>query len=135
MEVGYHSPHLKTQHRQGHLIQAHIPPLSNCKATGEEPLPYITANIPITPTQNSYKTQNYTVTALHTVNNTIAKGFNQRASPCLNNHCSTRYEQSFGHNKHTHIYRKLLQTKIPDTSIGNGGGGNRENVLCELYQL
>ena len=33
------SPHPKTQqrHRQDHLIQAHIPPLSNCKDTGEEP--------------------------------------------------------------------------------------------------
>ena len=39
MEVGQHSPHPKTQegHKLGHLIQAHIPPLSNCKDTGEEP--------------------------------------------------------------------------------------------------
>ena len=39
MEVGQHSLYPKTQqiHRQGHLIQAHIPPLSNCKDTGEEP--------------------------------------------------------------------------------------------------
>ena len=27
-------------------------------------------------------------------------------SPCANNHCSTRYEQSFRHNKHTHTYQK-----------------------------
>ena len=39
MEVGYHSPYPKTQQRpkQGHLIHAHMPPLSNCKDTGEEP--------------------------------------------------------------------------------------------------
>ena len=39
MEAGSHSPYPKTQqrHKQGHLIQAHIPPLSNCKDTGEEP--------------------------------------------------------------------------------------------------
>ena len=39
MEVGLHSLYPKTQQRdrQGHLIQAHIPPLSNCKYTGEEP--------------------------------------------------------------------------------------------------
>ena len=39
MEVSYHSPLTKTQqgHRQGHLIQPHIPPLSNCKDSGEEP--------------------------------------------------------------------------------------------------
>ena len=42
-------------------------------------LPYITANIPNTPMQHGYKTQHSTVTALHTVNNTVAKGFNQMA--------------------------------------------------------
>ena len=51
-------------------------------------LPYITAN---TPMQHGYKTQHSTVTALHTLNN---------------NHCSTRYEQSFRHNKHTHTNQK-----------------------------
>ena len=34
-----YSPYPKTQqrHRLEHLIQAHIPPFSNCKDTGEEP--------------------------------------------------------------------------------------------------
>ena len=41
-------------------------------------LPYITAN---TPMQHAYKTQHSTVTALHTLNNTVAKGFNQMAPP------------------------------------------------------
>ena len=40
-------------------------------------LPYITANKPNTPMQHGYKTQHSTVTVLHTVNNTVAKGFNQ----------------------------------------------------------
>ena len=40
-------------------------------------LPYITANIPNTPMQHGYKTQHSTVTALHTLNNTVAIGFNQ----------------------------------------------------------
>ena len=44
-------------------------------------LPYITAHIPNTPMQHGYKTQHSTVTALHTVNNTLAKGFNQMAPP------------------------------------------------------
>ena len=35
-------------------------------------LPYITANIPNTPMQHGYKTQHSTVTALHTLNNTVA---------------------------------------------------------------
>ena len=42
-------------------------------------LTYITANIPNTPTQHRYKAQHTTVTALHTLNNTVAKGFNQMA--------------------------------------------------------
>ena len=39
-------------------------------------LPYATANITQTPTQHGYKAQHSTVTALHTINNTVAKGFN-----------------------------------------------------------
>ena len=69
-------------------------------------LPYITVNIPNTPTQHWYKTQHFTVTALHTVNNTVAKGFTTKWLLCANNHCSIRYEQSFRHNKHTHTYQK-----------------------------
>ena len=41
-------------------------------------LPYITANITNTPIRHGYKTQHSTVTALHTLNNTIAKGFSKR---------------------------------------------------------
>ena len=40
-------------------------------------LPYITTNIPNTPMQHGYKTQHSTVTALHTLNNTVTKGFYQ----------------------------------------------------------
>ena len=42
-------------------------------------VPYITANIPNTPMQHGYNTHHYTVTALHTLNNTVAKGFNEMA--------------------------------------------------------
>ena len=44
-------------------------------------LPSITTNIPNTPMQHKYKTPQSTVTTLHTLNNTIAKGFNQMAPP------------------------------------------------------
>ena len=44
-------------------------------------LSYITANIPNTPTKHGYKTQHSTVTVLHTVNNIVAKVFNQMAPP------------------------------------------------------
>ena len=38
-KLAYIVPYPETQqrHRQGHLIQTDIPPLSNCKDTGEEP--------------------------------------------------------------------------------------------------
>ena len=65
--------------------------------------------------QYGYKTQHSTVTALHTLNNTIENWFKQMPPPCANNHCSTQYEQSFRHN-HT-LIRKLLQTNIPATII------------------
>ena len=51
------------------------------RRTNEELSTYITANIPNTPMQHGYKTQHSTVTALHTLNNTVAKGFNQMAPP------------------------------------------------------
>ena len=35
-----------------------------------------------------------------------SKGVQPNDSPCANNHCSTRYEQSFRHNKHTHTNKK-----------------------------
>ena len=68
-------------------------------------LPYITANIPNTPTQHGYKIQHSTMTALHILNNTVAKGINQMASR-TNNHCSNPYEQIFRHIKHTHTNQK-----------------------------
>ena len=44
-------------------------------------LAYMTANRTQPPTQRGYKAQHFTVTALHTLNNIIAKGFNQMAPP------------------------------------------------------
>ena len=72
-------------------------------------LPHITANIS---TQHGYKTHHSTVTELHTVHKTVAKGFNQMAP---------LREQSLDMSKafdtiniHT-LIRKLLQTNIPGT--------------------
>ena len=80
-------------------------------------LPYITANIPNTPMQHGYKTQHSTVTALHTLNNTVAKGFNQMASPARTITVALDMSQAFDTiNIHTRI-RKLLQTNIPGTII------------------
>ena len=76
-----HIPKPPKRHRQGHLIQAHIPPLSNCKDTGEEPssLHNSKHSKHTHATRDGYITQHSTVTALHTLNNTVAKGFNQMA--------------------------------------------------------
>ena len=80
-------------------------------------LPYITANIPNTPMQHGYKTQHSTVTALHTLNNTVAKGFNQMAPPALIITVALDMSKAFDTiNIHT-LIRKLLQTNIPGTII------------------
>ena len=83
MEVGEDHPHSKTQqrHRQGHLIQVHIPHLSNCKDTGEEPSSLHNSKHTKQHMQHWYKTLHSIVTELHTLNNTVAKGFYQMAPP------------------------------------------------------
>ena len=40
-----------------------------------------------------------------------SKRVQPNGSPCVNNHCSTRYEQSFRHNKHTHTNQKAATDK------------------------
>ena len=80
-------------------------------------LPYITANIPNTPMQHGYKTQHYTVTALHILNNTVAKGFNQMAPPARTITVALDMSKAVDTiNIHT-LIRKLLQTNIPGTII------------------
>ena len=80
-------------------------------------LPYITSNIPNTPMQYGYKTQHSTVTALHTVNNTVSNGFNQMAPPARIITIAFDMSKTFDTiNIHT-LIRKLLQTNIPCTKI------------------
>ena len=49
--------------------------------------------------------------AVHMLCDTVAEVFGQVAPPCANNHCSTQYEQSFRHNKHTHTNQKAATDK------------------------
>ena len=78
---------------------------------------YITANIPNTAMQHGYETQHSTVTALHTLNNTVAKGFNQMAPPARTITVALDMSKAFNTiNIHT-LIRKLLQTDIPGTII------------------
>ena len=78
-------------------------------------LPYITENIPNTSMHHGYKSQHSTVTALHTLNNTVAKGFNQMAPPARTITVAHDMSKAFDTiNIHT-IIRKLLQTNIQGT--------------------
>ena len=107
--------HEMEEHRQGHLIQAHTPtPFSVIAKTLEKSfLPYITANIPNTPMQHGYKTQHSKVTTLHTLNNTVAKGFNQMAPPARTITVALDMSKAF-HTISIHtLIRKMLQTNIP----------------------
>ena len=80
-------------------------------------LPYITATIPNTLMQHGYKTQHSTVTALHTLNNAVAKRFNQMAPHARTITVALDMSKAFDTlNIHT-LIRKLLQTNIPGTII------------------
>ena len=69
-------------------------------------LPYITANIPNTPTQHGYKTQHSTVTAQHTLNNTVAKGFNQMVPTARTITVALDISKAYDTIKHTHTNQK-----------------------------
>ena len=82
-------------------------------------LPYITANIPNTPMQHGYKTQHSTVTELHTLNNTVAKGFNQMAPPARTITVALDMSKAFDTiNIHT-LIRKLLLTIFQAQSLSS----------------
>ena len=80
-------------------------------------LPYMTASIPNTPTQHGYKTQHSTVTARHTLKNTVAKEFNQMAPPARTITVALDMGKAFD-TIHIHtLIRKLRHTKIPGTML------------------
>ena len=92
----------------------HISLLSVIAKTLEKSLlPYITANIPNTPTQRS------TILALHTLNNAVAKGFNQMTPPARTITVTLDMSKTFNTINIHKLIRKLLQTNIPGTLIKN----------------
>ena len=104
----------KPQHRQGHLIHAHIP-LNNCKDTEDEPSSLHNSKHIKHTHATRVQITNSTVTAPHTFYNTVAKGFNQMAPPARTITVALDMSKAFDTiNIHTHI-RKLLQ--IPGTII------------------
>ena len=67
--------------------------------------------------QHGYKIQHSTVMALHTLNNTVAKGFNQMAPYARTITVALDMSKAFDTiNIHT-LIRNLLQTNIPGTII------------------
>ena len=83
---------------------------------GKSLLPYMTANIPNTPTHHGYKTQHSTVKALHALNEHRIC-FNQIAPLARTISVALDMSKAFDTiNIHT-LIRKLLKTKIPCTLI------------------
>ena len=80
-------------------------------------LPYITENIQNTHTPHGYKTHHSTVTALHTLHNTVAKGFNQMAPPARTIPVTLDMSKAFDTINIDTLIRKLLHANIPGTII------------------
>ena len=137
MEVGQHSPYPKTQqrHRQENLIQAHIPPLSNCKDIGEEPSSL--HNSKHTKQTHATRVQNTTLYSdgTHTLNNTVAKGFHQMAPPELTITVALNMSKAFNTiNIHT-LIRKLLQTNIKTHSLSLSQTTSRDAKLTQHIEI
>ena len=106
-------PKTQQRNRQGHVIQALIPPLSNCKDTGEEP--YSLHNSKHTKHTHATRVQNTTLYRDGTQHR--SKGFNQTTAPARTITVTLDMSKTFDTiNIHT-LIRKLLQTKIPGTII------------------
>ena len=114
----------------------HISLLSVVANTLEKSLlPYITANIPNTPMQHGYKTQHSTVTALHTLNNTVAKGFNQMAPPARTITVALDMSKAFDTiNIHT-LIRKLLQTNFQAHSLCSSQTKSRDVKPTQYIEI
>ena len=80
-------------------------------------LPYITANMPNAPTQDGYKAHHSTVTALHTVSNTVAKGLNEMAPPARTITVPLNMNKAFDTINIQTLIKKLLQNMTPGTII------------------
>ena len=68
----------KQRHEYRHIIQAHLPSLTDSKKLEKTLLPSIRNNIPPISAQHGFTSNHSTSTALH---NTIATGFNQNKPP------------------------------------------------------
>ena len=105
----------------GHLIQAHIPPVSNCKDTGEEHSSFQNSKHTKHTHATWVKTQHSTMTTQPTLNNTIPfdtkHGFNQMAPPVRTFTVALDMSKDLDAINILTLIIKLLQTNILDTSI------------------
>ncbi|MGK2940486.1 MAG: reverse transcriptase domain-containing protein [Immundisolibacter sp.] len=80
-------------------------------------LPHITQNIPNQEHQHGFKQKHSTTTALHNINNTIIKGFNEKRPPARTVMVALDMSKAFDTvNIHTLIH-KTHQTNIPPTIL------------------
>ena len=110
---------MRTQqrHRQGHLIQAQIPPLGNCKDTGEEH--FSLHNSKHTKHTHTTRVQNTTLYSDDTTHSKQhrSKGVNQMAPLERTITVALDMSKAFDTiNIHT-LIRKMLQSNNPDTII------------------
>ena len=90
-------------------------------------LSYITANIPNTPMQHGCNTQHFIVTTLHTVNNTVAKGFNQMAPPARTITVALDMSKAFDtKNIHTHLSESCYRATFEAQSLGSSQTTSRD---------
>ena len=104
---------LTEQHRKYKDIILHSPQLSSWQGKHQAPKTHWTSwtRIPNTHTLHGYKTQHSSVTALHSLNNTIAKGFSQMASPVRTITVSLDMSKAFDRiNIHTLIMKFIAIT-------------------------
>ena len=80
-------------------------------------LPNITDNIPNTTHQHGFKKHHSTSTALHSITNSIAKGFNQKKPPSRTILVSLDMSKAFDSVNIHKLTDKILQTNIPTNII------------------
>ena len=114
MEVANIVPHLKTQQRHRYLLQVHIPPLSNCKDTGDEPSYICLHNRKHT--KHTHATQHSTDGTTHSKQHRI-KGVQPNGSPAQRITVALDINKAFDTININTLIRKLLQTKILGTII------------------
>ena len=80
-------------------------------------LPHITNNIPNLPHQHGYKKAHSTTTALHSINNIITRGFNEKRPPSRTVMVALDMSKAFDTVNIHKLIHKLHQTNIPPTIL------------------